>query len=222
MGHHTRYVLRRILCLFAVSALLFAGENEGVDGRSALTLLKDGNKRFTANQLKPKDYSAERHQQIKGQQPYAIILTCSDSRVSPEILFDESLGRLFVIRVAGNVIDPVIAGSIEYAAEHLHAKLLLVLGHSSCGAVTATVHGGEFPPNIATIADRIRPAVEKARKAEKNADALLGKAVSENVNEQVASALRSSSILKEMIEKKEFTIAGAVYDINNGEVSFFK
>ncbi|MFZ4621126.1 MAG: carbonic anhydrase [Bacteroidota bacterium] len=222
MERRTQHVLNRILYLFIAASLLFAGESGGVDGQQALSLLKEGNKRYTESSLKSKDFSSDRQQQAKGQQPYAIILTCSDSRVAPEILFDESLGRLFVIRVAGNVIDPVVVGSIEYAAEHLHAKLLFVLGHSSCGAVKAAVQGGELPPNIKMIVDRIEPAVAKARKTEKEADALLGKAVTENVNEQLASALRSSPILKELIEKKEFTVAGGVYNIKSGEVSFFR
>lgn len=221
MEHRKQHLLHRILFLFIASSLLFGGEG-GVDGREALSLLKEGNQRYTANRLKSKDFSSDRQQQTQGQQPYAIILTCSDSRVAPEILFDESLGRLFVIRVAGNVIDPVVTGSIEYAAEHLHAKLLFVLGHSSCGAVKAAVQGGELPPNIRSIVERIQPAVTKAKSTEKDADAVMGKAVTENVNEQLSSALRSSPILKELIEKKEFTVAGGVYNIKNGEVSFFK
>jgi carbonic anhydrase len=212
----------RFFVLVCSFALLFAGEHKGVDGHTALSFLKEGNKRYTSNRPSQKDFSVDRQQQAKGQMPYAIILTCSDSRVAPEILFDESLGRLFVIRVAGNVIDPVVLGSIEYAAEHLHAPLLLVLGHGSCGAVNAAVKGGELPPNIKMITDRIGPAVERARKGESNADALLGKAISENVHDQMAAALRSSSILRELIEKKELTVAGGIYDIRNGEVSFFK
>ena len=222
MKHQTNHALHRFLFLCFAASLLIAGEGEGVNGQSALTMLKDGNKRYTENQFKQKNFSTDREQQAKGQQPYAIVLTCSDSRVAPEILFDESLGRLFVIRVAGNVADPVVVGSIEYAAEHLHAKLLFVLGHGSCGAVKAAVQGGELPPNIKTITDRITPAVDKARKVEKDADAVLGKAISENVNEQIASALRSSAILKELIEKHELTVAGGVYNIKNGEVSFFR
>ncbi len=105
----------------------------------------------------------ERPELAEGQHPYAIVLACADSRVAPELIFDESLGKLFVVRVAGNVADPVVLGSIEYAVEHLHANLLMVLGHENCGAVKATIGGGAFPPNIEALIKRITPAVDKVR-----------------------------------------------------------
>jgi carbonic anhydrase len=138
-------------------------ESDAVSGSDALAQLKKGNERFIAGQLQAKGFEEERKALSKGQHPYAIVLTCSDSRVSPEILFDESLGKLFVVRVAGNVVDPVVLGSIEYAAEHLHAKLLLILGHESCGAVKATLDGGYVPPNIMALLSYISPAAQIAK-----------------------------------------------------------
>jgi carbonic anhydrase len=164
----------------------------------------------------------ERAQLAKGQQPYAIVLTCSDSRVCPEILFDESLGKLFVIRVAGNVVDPIVLGSIEYAAEHLGSKLLVVLGHTSCGAVKATIAGGNIPPNIQRIADCISPAVEKTRAKHLDEKSLLDESVNENVREQLQRIRSGSTTLAEMEEKKELQILGAIYDIESGKTSFFK
>ncbi|MFY9570851.1 MAG: carbonic anhydrase, partial [Blastocatellia bacterium] len=123
-----------------------------------LARLLNGNARFVRGVRRPANYKRERRALTKVQHPYAIVLSCSDSRVPPEIVFDESLGKLFVVRVAGNVVDPVTLGSIEYAAEHLHSKLLFVLGHESCGAVRATIDGGHSSPGIEAIVDRIKPA----------------------------------------------------------------
>jgi carbonic anhydrase len=121
------------------------------DSPDSLATLMAGNKRFIAGSLKARDYLAERPQLVRDQHPYAIILTCADSRLSPEIIFDESMGRLFVVRTAGHVVDPVALGSIEYAVEHLHVPLLFVLGHDSCGAVKATISGGDATPNIRAL-----------------------------------------------------------------------
>ncbi len=218
LKHHSKFVVFFFLSL----AFSFAGEKEGVDGSTAIQMLKEGNKRYVSNLFKTKNFKTDRQEQAQGQQPYAIVLTCADSRVPPEILFDESLGKLFVVRVAGNVVDPIVIGSVEYAAEHLHAKLLVILGHSSCGAVKATIQGSEFPPNIKAIVDRIQPSVDKVKSKEKNADAVLTKSIDENIREQIELTKQSSTILTEMIDHKEFTVVGAVYDIKTGEVSFFR
>ncbi len=189
----------------------------GKEGKS-LRLLLEGNKRFSSGNLDKKDYAKERAKLTKGQHPYAIILCCSDSRVPPEIIFDESLGKLFIVRVAGNVVDPVTLGSIEYAVEHLHAKLLVILGHESCGAVKATLEGGEVTPNIAKIVKRIEPAVKKAltKKLEKTAE--FNFAIEENVKNQITASLYDSKVLKELFESKELQIAGAVYSLKTGTV----
>src|SRR5258705_1725495 len=165
-----------------------------------LARLMDGNARFVKGQHRPADYKRERAELTKAQHPYAIILSCSDSRVPPEIVFDESLGKLFVVRVAGNVVDPVSLGSIEYAAEHLHSKLLYVLGHESCGAVTAAVDGGHFSPSIESILEKIKPAVAAARRDHPGAKDILPFAVRENVAVQSKSVIDQSEILRGVIE----------------------
>src|SRR4030095_8217804 len=117
-----------------------------------------------------------------------------DSRLSPEIIFDESQGRLFVIRTAGHVVDPVALGSIEYAVEHLHVNLLLILGHESCGAVKATISGGEAPPNIKALLNRIKPAVDKVRAEGIAESELLKAAVRENVRYQMQKSIFESEV----------------------------
>lgn len=127
---------------------------------TALQSLKAGNERFATGNISNKGtYAEDRKKLCDGQQPFAVVLCCSDSRVAPEILFDQKLGDLFVIRNAGNVVDEVVLGSIEYAVEHLETPLVVVMGHGSCGAVTATCQGGDLPGHILDLARRIRPAV---------------------------------------------------------------
>jgi carbonic anhydrase len=217
------FLIRASVLVVLAATLVGAAGNEG-DERSIpqLQQLVDGNKRFTSGSFVSKDLSSERKELVKGQHPYAIVLTCSDSRVSPELLFDESLGKLFVIRVAGNVVDPVIMGSIEYAAEHLGSKFILVLGHSACGAVKATIAGGELPPNIRAIADEISPAVTKAKEKHLDGKELENEAIADNVIEQVNQLRAKSSIVAELEHKGELQVRGGVYDLATGEVRFFK
>src|SRR5438105_3680928 len=112
----------------------------------SLQRLKDGNARFAADKPNKRDVGADKRKELaKGQHPFAIVLTCADSRVAPELLFDAGLGELFVLRVAGNIADPAVVGSIEYAVEHLHTPLIVVLGHESCGAVAAALDGAKLP-----------------------------------------------------------------------------
>lgn len=190
--------------------------------QESLKKLSDGNKRYVAGTLKTKDFSAERTEQSKGQKPYAIVLTCADSRVSPEVLFDESLGQIFVVRVAGNVVDPVVLGSIEYAAEHLKVPLVVVLGHTKCGAVTATIDGGEAPKNINSLVERIAPAVKKAKSKGPSKEELLDRSIEENVHLQVENALRNSKILSELREEGKLKIVGGIYNIESGKVQFYE
>ncbi len=130
----------------------------------ALQTLLDGNKRFAAGrQLHPNQGKERRDEVAKGQKPFAIIVGCSDSRIPPEILFDQGIGDLFIIRLAGNIVDDMALGSIEYAADHLGSRLVVVLGHSKCGAVTATAQGGEAHGHIGSIVKAIAPAVDRAK-----------------------------------------------------------
>lgn len=189
-----------------------------VPATAALARLQEGNARFVNNQPQTKDFSHERPALAKGQHPYAIVLTCADSRVAPEIMFDESLGKLFVIRVAGNIADPAVLGSIEYAAEHLHTQLLLVLGHDSCGAVQAALDGSHAPKNLATLVKEITPAAKEAKRKTPGAPHTLDTAVRENVRLQADHVVTRSPLLAEFVEKKELQIVGAVYHLDSGKV----
>ena len=133
------------------------------NSQHALDLLKEGNARFVSGDLTPKDdYTTLRGKLSTGQHPFAIVLCCSDSRVAPEIIFDQKLGDLFVIRNAGNIVDEEVLGSIEYAVEHLGSPLVVVMGYASCGAVTATCQGGDLPGHILDLAKRIKPSINKS------------------------------------------------------------
>ena len=193
-----------------------------VDFKALMSRLENGNQRFVQGKPLRKDFTHERKELVAGQQPYAIVLSCADSRVSPELIFDESLGQLFVVRNAGNLIDSIMLGSIEYAAEHLHTHLLLVLGHESCGAVSAAVSGGAASPNITSIVMRIAPAVE-AMKAEHVPEAnMVHATVAENVRNQMRKALSHSEVLRELAKQGKFEIIGGVYSLETGEVTFVK
>jgi carbonic anhydrase len=210
------------LPLHVIAATLLAASfsfaQEGVPSDVALSRLRSGNERFSSGKLQVKDYNYERRELTKGQHPYAVVLACSDSRVAPEIVFDESLGKLFIVRVAGNVADPVVLGSIEYAIEHLGANLLLVLGHENCGAVKATMAGGHLPPNIAALVNRISPAVDKLRSQKLDAKTMLDTAIKENVRYQMQMALFESEILSHSVKQRKLKVAGGVYNLNTGKV----
>lgn len=184
------------------------------------TLLRDGNARFVSGSILPKDLSQSRRDELaEGQTPFAVIVTCSDSRVPPELIFDQALGDIFVVRVAGNVIDPVTLGSVEYAAEHLHAPLVVIMGHTECGAVSAAVEGGEAPGDIAAIVRRIKPAVALAKAGGATGADLAAQSVLLNVELQTKAAERSK-VLEELVHKGKFGIVGAVYDIKSGEITW--
>ena len=210
-------VLSLFVFLFT-SVFALATENiKTVSADAALGNLVDGNARFVGEKYLHDHISADYRKELaKGQHPFAVIVTCSDSRVSPELIFDQGLGDLFVIRTAGEVVDELEIGSIEYAVEHLGAKLVVVLGHESCGAVSAAVNGGEMPKNIASIIEEIKPAVEKAKNQKGN---LVDNAIINNVNLIVNKIGSKSDVLKEM---KDVKVVGAVYSLTNSKVEFLK
>jgi Carbonic anhydrase len=187
----------------------------------AKKLLVDGNKRFVSGKILNRDLSDTRRKDlsVNGQKPFAVVITCSDSRVPPELLFDQALGDIFVIRNAGNVIDPVTLGSIEYGVEHLHAPLVVVLGHEQCGAVKATVEGGEVPENIAAIVNKIKPSVEKAKSSTENKESIIELAINENINNTVLE-IKKSSVIKHLEESKKVNVIGAKYCLESGQVTF--
>jgi carbonic anhydrase len=165
---------------------------------------------------------------VAGQEPFAIILGCSDSRVPAEIVFDQGLGDLFVIRVAGNIVAPSQIGSVEFAAERTGARLVVVLGHTMCGAVLATLEELERPQesrsqNLRAIVDRVRPSVEELLATARgyDSDALVEKAVRANIRASVNHLRQGSSILEELIQGDGLLIVGAEYSLETGLVDFF-
>lgn len=194
---------------------------EIIDSGTAIQLLKEGNKRFVSNKTLSDDTTAEKRKSLvnNGQHPFAIVLTCSDSRVPPETLFDQGLGDLFVIRDAGNVVDPVELGSIEYGAEHLGSPLIVVLGHDKCGAVKATVEGGEAEGNIKQIVEKIKPSLEKVKHSCTNEDELCEACENENIKNSVAQ-IENDPIIKKLENEKKIRVIGAKYHLDTGLVSF--
>ncbi|HXC43607.1 MAG TPA: carbonic anhydrase [Candidatus Dormibacteraeota bacterium] len=180
--------------------------------------LMDGNQRFISGQTKPRELVQLRHTLAKGQHPRVIVLTCSDSRVPPELVFDQNLGDLFVIRAAGNIADAIELGSIEYAVEHLGSALLVVLGHEKCGAVTAACSGEKMPTaNLQAIVDKIDPAVAQARTYATPAG-LLDAAILENVHQSARDVLANSEVLRHAHEEGKLAVIEAVYKLEAGEV----
>ncbi|HSM93900.1 MAG TPA: carbonic anhydrase [Anaeromyxobacteraceae bacterium] len=188
---------------------------------AVLKQLKAGNARFVAGKSTHPDGSVGRRKELtKGQAPKAVVLGCSDSRVPPELIFDEGLGDLFVVRVAGNVADPVNLGSVEYAAEHLGTGVVVVLGHHACGAVKATAEsGGKAEGNIGAIVAEIAPAVEQA-KASPGKEGLLDDSSHANARRAAAALTERSPVLKHLVEEGKLKIAVAVYDLASGKVEF--
>lgn len=191
---------------------------------AALRLLVDGNARWVAGSPQNPSIDLARREALakNGQTPFATVLTCADSRLPVERLFDRGVGEIFVTRVAGNVVSPHEAGSIEYAAEHLHTPLLVVMGHTKCGAVKAAISGKSLTPNIDSLVNDIKPAVEraKAQNPGDNDESLLTAAIKENVWESIFDLIKSSEPLRTMVKENKIRIVGAVCDISTGKVSF--
>jgi carbonic anhydrase len=180
--------------------------------------LMAGNARFVSGIRRPSNYKRERGLLTKDQHPYAVVVTCSDSRLSPELIFDESLGQLFVVRTAGNVIDPVVLGSVEYAVKYLNVGLVVLLGHESCGAVKAAIEGGNFSQNMDAVLSKIKPAIGNVRAKHADAKDMLPLAIEENVEVQLAALLHGAAIA-EAFEFKGLKVARGVYHLNTGKVS---
>jgi len=181
------------------------------DWRTALRYLEDGNIRYLKNQVITREtHHIDREMLQKGQKPFAVIVTCADSRVAPEIYFDQKLGDIFVIRNAGNIADTTVLGSIEYATKYLKVPLVVVVGHSRCGAVTgALISGSEYPENLNTIINTIIPVVKDCGS--------LDEAIHANIH-HVVKTIQKNIIIKELDTK----VMGAYYNIESGEVTFFR
>jgi carbonic anhydrase len=188
--------------------------------QESLQMLMEGNARFREGKPRhPNQSETRRREVLGGQHPFAVVLSCSDSRVPPEILFDCGIGDLFVVRTAGNVVDEVALGSIEYAVEHLHTTLVLVMGHQNCGAVNAAIQGGDPGGHIASITGRIAPAVEAAKSMPGD---WAVNTVNANVGNVVGQLKTSRPKLEEFCKTDRVVITGARYDLVSGVVTFFQ
>jgi carbonic anhydrase len=200
-----------------------------VSAADALRLLEEGNARFVAGARSEEALVAQAHRSdlVDGQDPFAVIVGCSDSRVPVELVFDRGLGDLFVIRVAGNVVAPSQIGSVEFAVDRFGTSLVVVLGHTHCGAVTATVEQLERPAadqsaNLRAIVDRIRPAVEPLLPGEGRADrdALVRDAVQANVRLAAEQLRHGSQLIEDGIAAGSLSVVGAEYALGTGRVTF--
>ena len=201
-----------------------------ISARKALEQLRAGNRRFVAERQRDGRTGATRREEVtERQEPFAIVLGCSDSRVPAEIVFDQGLGDLFVIRVAGNIVAPSQIGSVEFAAEQFKTRLVVVLGHSGCGAVNATIEQLKRPVemqsrNLRAIVDRVRPSVEPllATPLRDDPQALMSNAVRANVRASASNLRHGSEILEQLIATDGLLVVGAEYSLETGVVEFFE
>lgn len=201
-----------------------------ITAQEALKRLREGNRRFASNvwSVETRTRETRRGELMAGQEPFAAILGCSDSRVPVEIIFDQGLGDLFVIRVAGNIVAPSGIGSVEFAAERFGTRLVVVVGHSRCGAVVATLEELQRPteiqsPNLRSIVNRVRPAVEGllATELRHDPDALVQHAVRANIRASVNHLRHGSQIIEQLVQQDGLLVVGAEYSLETGEVDFF-
>ena len=215
-------MLRLILSTWALCGLALASEPAGGNAtpEQIVADLLAGNSRYVAHQAKhPHQDVARRTELAKGQHPPAIILGCADSRVSPELLFDQGLGDLFVVRVAGNIVNDDVLGSLEYAVEHLGSRVIVVLGHQRCGAVAATVEGGHAEGHVASLLHAIQPAVDATRNA-------VGDRVENAIRANVTRVRRqieaAPPILSKALREGKLRVIGAEYMLDSGRVEILK
>jgi carbonic anhydrase len=201
-----------------------------ISAQEALRRLREGNRRFVSDEFSAGAITsrARRRELATGQEPFAIILGCSDSRVPAEIVFDQGLGDLFVIRVAGNIVAPSQVGSVEFAAERFGTRLVVVLGHSNCGAILSTLEelgrpSQEQSKNLRSIVDRIRPSVEALLAVDvwRNQEALVHEAVRANIRASADHLRHGSEVLEQLIQKEGLLVVGAEYSLETGVVDFF-
>jgi carbonic anhydrase len=202
-----------------------------IPAADALKRLQEGNQRFVSERRGNSTLTSQTRRNIvaAGQEPFAIVLGCSDSRVPAEIVFDQGLGDLFVIRVAGNIVAPSQIGSVEFAAERYHTRLVVVLGHSMCGAILATLEELTDPdenqsPNLRSIVNRVRPSVEGLMTPELQSDPeeLIQQAVRSNIRASVDQLRHGSEILEQQIQDEGLMVVGAEYSLETGMVEFIE
>lgn len=213
------------VCVVVLSvAVAFGSDATAVSPAEALKRLEDGNARYVSGESRCPRADAERMKETAehGQHPFVAMLACSDSRVPVELIFDQGVGDLFVIRVAGNVCAVDETGTVDYGVEHLGTPLVVVLGHSSCGAVTAATMGDEVHGSTAALVEHIRPAVETARRANPNAtkEQLVPAAIEDNVWQAIGDLFRQSPTVRERVQAGKLKVVGALYDVYEGKVKW--
>lgn len=196
------------------------------DALAALAALREGNRRFVRSETTLKITDADRRNAVDGQNPVAVVLGCSDSRVPTEVVFDQGVGELFVIRVAGNIVQPSQIGSVEFAAQSFGTRLVVVLGHTHCGAIAATVDELKRPAesqsrNIASIVNKIRPSVEDLLGTVADREELLSQAMRANVRYSANALRHGSDIIESLVRDEGLLIVGAEYSLTTGVVDFF-
>ncbi|MBU1040185.1 MAG: carbonic anhydrase [Proteobacteria bacterium] len=217
--------LRSLILLFAFCGTAFASSaGPGIPADEAVKLLKDGNARYVAGQPTHPNLTSERRAEtVKGgQHPFATIIGCSDSREPLELIFDQGVGDIFVIRVAGNVAGPDELASIEYGVGHLNTPVMLVLGHTACGAVTAAVQNAKLHGNLPFLINQIKPAVAKAKAWTPTAsgEELIAKSIKANVWLTMENMFRKSSEVRELVKKGKLLVIGGLYDLESGKVEW--
>lgn len=208
-------ILPLIVASITLTRLGFAADPVPVvNPDTALATLEKGNASYAADPVSASKPTEEaRKSSISSQHPIAVVVTCSDSRTAPELIFNQNLNRLFVVRTAGNVVDDIGLGSIEYAVEHLGVRLIVVMGHQNCGAVKATIAGGSVPPHINSIVNQIKPAVATAKTEQGD---LLTNSIQANAI-RVSDKIRHDSALKDVSDVK---VVPAVYSLETGKVKW--
>ena len=229
-------IIRQILLICTVLLFVSCGQNktnqetkthmENIDKHKteinspedALSELKAGNRRFLDGKLVNTDYKSQIEQTKDGQHPHTIILTCIDSRTPPEIVFDQGIGNIFVARVAGNIEDPNILGSMEYAVKVVGSKLIVVMGHNDCGAVKGAIDNVELG-NLTQLVDQIKPAIVGDTTNRYN---MLNETSKNNVKMTIENILKSSSVVSDLVKENKVKIVGAYYDVTTGKVTFLE
>jgi len=193
---------------------------EGLTPAAALELLKQGNGRFQANLTMNRDLLEQVNSTSSGQSPFAIVLSCIDSRTSAELIFDQGLGDLFSVRIAGNVLNGDILGSMEFACKIAGSKLIVVMGHSACGAVRGACDGVELG-NLSGLLNKIQPAVEEAKQSgDASGDDFVQRVAEKNVDLVIREIRQGSEVLESMISSGEVGLIGAMYSVQTGQVTF--
>lgn len=213
------FSLALMLSMVLNANICFANHSDNLSAQEALQKLIDGNERFvTLKEKHPDDTKERRREMLKGQHPFVAILSCSDSRVPPELIFDQGLGDIFEIRNAGNVLDEHVIGSIEYAVMHCGVKLIVIMGHQDCGAINATLSGKSETKYIKSLEDSIQPAIEECKKHghEVNSDNVVKEHVIQDINELMT---QDTDLVKYMKENNVI-IVPAYYHLDSGKVEF--